>query len=79
MDEIYTELTNIFREVFDDEVLVLQPQLTAAEIKAWDSLKQVELLIAVQERFGFKLSSREIDELTCVGDLAKVVQRKRAS
>ena len=79
MDEIYTELTGIFREVFDDEMLVLQPQLSASDIKAWDSLKQVELLIAVQERFGFKLSSCEIDELACVGDLAKVVQRKRAS
>jgi acyl carrier protein len=79
MDEIYTELTDIFREVFDDEMLVLQPQLTASDIKAWDSIKQVEILIAVQERFGLKLSSREIDELACVGDLAEVIRRKRAS
>ncbi len=79
MDEIYTELTGIFREVFDDETLVLQPQLTASDIKAWDSIKQVEILIAVQERFGLRLSSREIDELACVGDLAEVIRRKRAS
>jgi acyl carrier protein len=36
MDEIYRELTNIFREIFDDDSLILRPQLTAANIKDWD-------------------------------------------
>jgi acyl carrier protein len=79
MDAIYTELTRIFHEVFDDETIVLQPQLAAADLKAWDSFRHVEILIAIQDRFRLKFSSREIDELACVGDLVGIIRRKRAS
>jgi acyl carrier protein len=77
-DAIYSGLTDIFHEVFDDEGLVLKPQLTAKDVKGWDSFKQVEILIAVQERFGLKLRSREIDGLGCVGDLVDVIRRNQA-
>ena len=78
-DSIYPALTDIFREIFDDDTLMLQPKLSSADIKGWDSFKQVEILLAVQERFGVRLGSREIDELNCVGDLVGVIQRKRAT
>jgi acyl carrier protein len=78
-DAIYSELTGIFHEVFDDDLLVLNPKMTAADVKGWDSFKQVEILMAVQERFGLKLRSREIDGLTCVGDLAEIIKEKQAS
>ena len=47
--------------------------------KDGNSFKQVEILIAVQERFGLKLRSREIDGLGCVGDLVDVIRRNQAS
>jgi acyl carrier protein len=78
-DTIYSELTSIFHEVFDDESLVLRPQMTAADVTGWDSFKQVEILIAVQERFGLKLRSREIDGLGCVGDLVEVIKRNQSA
>jgi acyl carrier protein len=77
MDEIYRELTEIFREVFDDDSLILRPQSTAADIEGWDSLKQIDILIAVQERFRLKVSSRDLDGLASVGALVDVIQRKR--
>jgi acyl carrier protein len=77
MDAIYSELTAIFHEVFDDETLQLRPELKAGDVDGWDSFKQVEILISVQERFGVKLSSREIDGLNCVGDLAELIRRHR--
>jgi acyl carrier protein len=78
-DAIYLELTGIFHEVFDDDSLVLNPKMTAADVKGWDSFKQVELLMAIQKRFGLKLRSREIDGLNCVGDLADVIKEKKIS
>ena len=78
-EAIYSGLTDIFHEVFDDDSLVLKPQMTAADVKGWDSFKQVEILIAVQERFGLKLKSREIDGLGCVGDLVDAIKRNQAA
>jgi acyl carrier protein len=77
MDPIYSELTTIFHEVFDDDTLVLKPELTAADVEGWDSFKQVDILLAVQERFGIRLSSRQIDGLQRVGDLAEVIRRSK--
>jgi acyl carrier protein len=78
-DAIYLDLTEIFHEVFDDESLVLKPEMTAADVKGWDSFKQVEILIAVPERFGMKLRSSEIDGLGCVGDLVDVIKRNQVA
>jgi acyl carrier protein len=78
-DAIYSDLAEIFHEVFDNDALVLKPEMTAADVKGWDSFKQVEILIAVQERFGLKLRSREIDGLSCVGDLVDVIKRNQAA
>ncbi len=76
-DPVLSALTEIFHEVFDDESLVLARQMTASDVKGWDSFKQVEILLAVQERFKLKLSSREIDGLGCVGDLVSLIERHR--
>jgi acyl carrier protein len=78
-DAIYSDLAEIFHEVFDNDALVLKSEMTAADVKGWDSFKQVEILIAVQERFGLKLRSREIDGLSCVGDLVDVIKRNQAA
>lgn len=76
--EIYSDLTEIFHEVFADETIKLLPSLTANDVEGWDSFKQVEILMAVQERFGFRLRSREIDGLKCVGDLVDAIKRNKS-
>ncbi len=75
MERVLAGLTEIFRDVFERDDLVLEPTDTAADIEGWDSLKQVEIIIEAQERFGVKLNSREVDALANVGDLAAVIAR----
>jgi acyl carrier protein len=77
-EAIYSDLTEIFHEVFDSDSIKLKPELTAQDVEGWDSFKQVEILIAVQERFGLKLHSREIDGLKNVGDLVEAIKRHRS-
>jgi acyl carrier protein len=74
--EIYAILTEIFRDVFVRDDLVLDPTLTADDVPGWDSFKQIEIVIAAQERFGIKLHTRELDRLQNVGDLVAVVAGK---
>jgi acyl carrier protein len=74
--EIYNALTEIFCDVFPQDDLVLTPNLSAKDVKGWDSFKQVEIIIAAQERFGIKLHTRDLDRLQNVGDLAKAIAEK---
>jgi len=75
--DIYGVLTEIFQDVFMRDDLKLTPEMTAKDVKGWDSFKQIEIIMATEERFGIQLNTREIDSLQNVGDLARVVVLKQ--
>ena len=74
--EVYSGLTEIFHDVFMRDDLVLTPELTAKQVQGWDSFKQIEIIMASEEKWGIKFNTRELDSLRCVGDLAKMVATK---
>ena len=76
--EIYAALEEIFADVFMRDEMKLTPELSAKDVPGWDSFKQIEILVATEERFGFKLNTREIDALKNVGDLARVIEQRTA-
>ncbi len=71
-----TRLQDVFRDVFDDEEIVISEEMTAADIEEWDSLTQVQLLVAVQDEFGVKFSISETTGLKDVGDLLALIEKK---
>ena len=75
--QVWTELTRIFREQFDDPALELRSETTARDVDGWDSARMVSIILAVEESFGFELSSREIDALACVGDFAALIRSRQ--
>jgi acyl carrier protein len=70
---IYEFLTEVLREVFQRDDIVANAELTARDIAGWDSFKQIEIIIATEQRFSIKLSTKELDCLFCVGDLVRAV------
>jgi acyl carrier protein len=74
--EIYEKLTSVFHDVFDDDSLVLTPQLSADDVDEWDSLSHLRLILTVQKTFAVKLSAAEIGKLKNVGELVELIQAK---
>ena len=74
--EIYGALTEIFQDVFLRDDIRLTPQLTAKQVQGWDSFKQIEIIMACEEKWAIKFNTRELDSLRAVGDLAKLVEAK---
>jgi acyl carrier protein len=81
MDEtaIMDGLTATFRTVFEDAALSLTPDMTAADIAGWDSLRMILILASLEERFDLQFTTREMDSLRCVGDLVRVIAEKLAA
>lgn len=73
---IYGALTEIFQDVFMRGDLALTPELTAKDVAGWDSFKQIEIVLAAEEKFGIKFSTRELDSLRNVGDLVRVISAR---
>ena len=74
---IYGALTEIFQDVFLRDDLVLKPELTAKDVQGWDSFKQIEIVMAIEEKFGIRMTTRELDGLQDVGDLVRVVMARQ--
>ena len=74
--DIYSSLQNLFSEIFLRDDIVLSPQTSAKEVEGWDSFKQIEIVMAVEERYNIKLATREIDGLKNVGDLVSLIEKK---
>jgi acyl carrier protein len=76
--QIYTELTEIFRDIFDDDSIVLTHETTAADIPGWDSFNHINLIVATEVRFGIKFKTAEIESLRNVGHFVDTIAAKLA-
>ena len=76
--QIYAGLTEIFHDVFMRDDLALTPDLTAKQVAGWDSFRQIEIVMASEERWNIKFSTRELDSLQSVGDLVRLIGAKAA-
>lgn len=72
-------LGKVFRDFFDDDTLVLRPEMTARDVDGWDSLAHVRLLLALGRKFNINFSASEVGGLRTVGDLVALIERKRNS
>ena len=76
--EIVSRLTPIFRDVFDNDALVVSDSMTAADVPTWDSLSNINMIIAVEKAFGVKFSIKDVRNLKNVGELLELIKRKAA-
>jgi acyl carrier protein len=77
-NEIVSRLTPIFRDVFNDDALVVDESMTAADVPTWDSLSNINMIIAVEKGFGAKFSIKDVRSLKNVGELIELIKRKAA-
>jgi len=71
-------LEPVFRQVFDDEAIVLSRATTADDIEEWDSLTHMNLVIALELRFKIKFALGELQQLKNVGDMLDLINKKLA-
>ncbi|MGL4393577.1 MAG: acyl carrier protein [Fusobacteriaceae bacterium] len=76
MKSIKERLEDIFKDVFDDEKLVIKKETTAADIEDWDSLAQINLITSIEKEFVIKFSLNEITGLKNVGEMLGLIEKK---
>lgn len=74
--EIIKNLTTVFQEVFSDNNLVLNDEMTANDVEKWDSLSHMLMISTVEERFGVRFKLKELNRLKKVGDIIDLLVEK---
>ena len=77
--EIIQRLTPIFRNVLDNDDLIITPATKAADVEGWDSLAHIHLVVSIEKAFGMRFSAEEVSALENVGDLAALIMKKQAN
>ncbi|MEA2998569.1 MAG: acyl carrier protein [Sphingomonadales bacterium] len=75
-EEILAQLTDIVREVLEDETLVLRPDMTAEDVPGWDSMAHINIIVASEIQFGIKFRAAETEELRDVGGFVELIEAK---
>ena len=73
---ILKKLEVIFRDVFDDEDIVLTNETTANDIEDWDSLAKINLLVAIKKEFKINFNLEEVSKYKNVGDMVNAIKEK---
>jgi acyl carrier protein len=75
-EQIYSQLTNVFHEVFEDQSIVPTPNMKASDVEEWDSLNHINLIVAIEARFKIKFKTAELESLRDVGHLVEIIEKK---
>lgn len=74
--EVLSKVQDIFRDVLDDEEIVLEDSTTANDVEDWDSLTHIQLVVAIEKSFGIKFLSKEILSWKNVGEMVACIASK---
>jgi acyl carrier protein len=73
-EESLVLVTEIVRDVLDNDDIVLSNASTAASTPGWDSIAHTGIVIALERKLGRSLTTQQIEGIATVGDLVKLVQ-----
>jgi acyl carrier protein len=77
-EEIYRRLTTVMRYIFDDDELVATPEMTANDVKEWDSVNHINFIVATEQEFGIRFKTAEMEKVKNVGHLVEMIEKATA-
>lgn len=75
-EEVYERLNEVFRDIFDDEDIVVSDETTANDIEDWDSLEHINLIVAVEQEFEMKFTMGEVNKFKNVGAMVDIIMER---
>jgi acyl carrier protein len=73
---IVIKLEKIFREVFDNESLIISREMSANDLTEWNSLNHMILISEVENVFSIKFKLKELNKMRNVGDMIDIIISK---
>ena len=78
VNDIISQYQEIFRDVLDNDDVVLKYETTAADVEDWDSLSHIQIVVAIEKHFKVKFTTAEIREFKNVGEMCEATLKKLA-
>lgn len=73
-EEILEKVNEVFREVFEDDSIIVKDDTTADDIEDWDSLMHITLVSEIENAFGFKFKMKDVVGMKNVGEMLDIIK-----
>lgn len=74
--KVLLEVNEIFKEVLDDESIVLNYESNSDNIDDWDSLAHIQLIVAIEKKYKIKFTAKEMVSWKNVGEMTENIVEK---
>ena len=71
-----TSFTEMGVQVFEDDDIILQENMTAEDIEDWDSLTHIQLIENIEVEFGITFTLQEVTKLNNIGEFIDLTEQK---
>jgi len=75
-EEVFNGVQDIFRDIFDEDDMVINNATSSDEIDDWDSLNHIILVSAIEKEFKIKFALGELMTLKDVSDMIDLMMEK---
>ena len=75
-EEVINDVQEIFRDVLDEDDLIIEDRTTADDVDEWDSLNHIQLVVTIEKHFKIRFSSSEIQSFNNVGEMCEAISKK---
>ena len=72
-EEVFERVTDIFRDVFDDDELIISDSTNSEDIEDWDSLEHIQLIVGMEKEFKVKFDIKTVNSLENVGQMVDLI------
>ena len=76
-EDLFENIQEIFRDIFDDEFLTIESSTNSNDIEDWDSLNHINLVVAIENEFSIKFGFDELSDLKDVGAMVDLIIIKK--
>ena len=77
-EEIFNKVQDIFRDIFDEDNLVITNSSSSDDVEDWDSLNHINLVSAIEKEFKIRFALGELQSLKDVGAMIDLMVQKIA-
>lgn len=70
------KLQKLFQEIFENDDIILRDELSPENWIEWDSLKQMQLVLGMEETFGIKFTTSEILAINDISSILDILNKK---
>jgi len=77
LSNVILQVNDIFKEVLDNDNILVKYETTAKDVEEWDSLTHIQLVVGIEKHFKIRFTSSEILGFKNVGEMCEGILKKQ--